>query len=167
MTSIIKVDTIQNSSGTSALSIDSSGRVTKSLIPYLKLDGNSATRVTNHGSGEIFTYFDTAVSQGGLTFDSNTGRITVPVDGIYIFSYKMYFWLDAVARNSMQFRINGTNKKDYAMDLAALGDGSTTDHTMLVHEIHKMNADDYAELFVNADVYAAPVATGCEVVLIG
>ena len=43
MTGIIKVDTIQNNGGTTALTIDSSGRVTLGVPVYVKCTGNNTS----------------------------------------------------------------------------------------------------------------------------
>ena len=90
MTSVLKVDNIQNSSGTSALSIDSNGVVTQPVVPAFRLefDGQSFT-----SSGTKDLLLDTAVDsagtnnrrflQGGMAITSGNASVTVPVTGIY------------------------------------------------------------------------------------
>ena len=82
MTSILKVDTIQNSTGTDALSIDSSGRVTNTTKP--------AFRVYNIATGSSFktghlTYTNVELNQGGH-WDNTNSVFIVPVSGIYLLS---------------------------------------------------------------------------------
>jgi len=86
MTSILKVDNIQNASGASALSIDSSGVVTQPQIPccYVKLTTSNAQDPSN----PYITYntdirFDNIILNRGSCYSESTGRFTVPVAGIY------------------------------------------------------------------------------------
>ena len=85
MTSIIKVDNIQSSGGTAALSIDSSGRVSRSVLPAWRI-GRSANQTISQGSDLADVIFDNSSSencfiQGGCTLSS--GVITVPIAGVY------------------------------------------------------------------------------------
>jgi len=94
MTSILKVDNIQNSSGTSALEIDSSGRVLTPVRPIF-----SATEYSANGSvHEAITAIQWAnvlVNQGNH-FNNTTGIWTCPVDGIY----SVFFNLNLKATNT-------------------------------------------------------------------
>ena len=114
MTSIIKVDNIQNSSGTAALSIDSTGRVFKPSMPFfVLLGGNEADKThqnndtlgaTNDGQA-AFLSSGTIAGIRGFTYTSTTGVITVPVDGVYhvganIYSNASETLLIALYRNS-------------------------------------------------------------------
>ena len=90
MTSIIKVNNIQNSSGTSAMAIDGSGRVTTPAIPAFKV-----TRRNNGGSQAQLTgsdIFKTGQTNGQITVNYNigshfaNGRFTCPVAGLYQFT---------------------------------------------------------------------------------
>ena len=97
MTSILKVDNIQNSSGTSAMSIDSSGNLTPaqkllygSNQPMFSVRGreNSSAitglSLSNTADESSTTYIDswdvTEVDRGNLL---SNGRLVAPVDGIY------------------------------------------------------------------------------------
>ena len=96
MTSIIKVNNIQNSSGTSALTIDGSGNV--SVPNNLSTPGRplfysrgyastiaSATAingVTPSGTIRIMLFDEVAINVGNH-FSNTTGKFTVPVAGIY------------------------------------------------------------------------------------
>ena len=84
MTSILKVDNIHTSGGTSAMTIDSTGRVLMPVVP--------AWRVTKSVVQAVSTTAETAVTfqsssgqncfvNGGVTLTNN--KIVVPVAGIY------------------------------------------------------------------------------------
>lgn len=84
MTSVIKVDNIQNSTGTAALSIDSSGRVTMSNTVFMTrfyLASNHTTNAvatdwtgSNH-SPEIMSI--------GTAVTHSSGNFTFPITGIW------------------------------------------------------------------------------------
>jgi len=167
MSSILKVDTIQNTAGTSALTIDSSGRVAKPVTPYLYLRGNSATRVTDKGTAEVYTNWNVTTTIGGMAFDSSNGRITVPVDGVYIFSAKFYFWMDDASTQGVMVRKNGSTIQEYFTDLTPLGGGSITDHTVTTHEILNLTTSDYIDYSCDADIYGGSNHTNLQAVMIG
>jgi len=89
MSSIIKVDTIQNAAGTTGLTIDSSG--------IIKSGGNNPqffatlSGIVGGLSDQTFVNipFDT-VSQIGTGFNTSTGKFTCPVSGTYIFCAHVY-----------------------------------------------------------------------------
>jgi len=92
MTSILKVDNIQNSSGTSAMTIDSSGRVLFPQIPCACV--SLTTSNTQDGSNPYSTtgadiLFDTVTVNQGSVYNSSNGRFTAPIAGIYEFSYSI------------------------------------------------------------------------------
>ena len=79
MSSILKVDTIQNTGGTTGLTIDSSGRALRPVIPFGQASlGNSPVAAT----AKIGLEYN-IVSGGGLTVDQTNDRMIVPVAGLY------------------------------------------------------------------------------------
>ena len=92
MTSVLKVDNIQNSSGTDAINIDSSGRVTVPARPY----ASAAWNGTSIDSSGKFTGYETSehnLLSGGVKIiyendsgmlNTSTGIITIPVTGVYL-----------------------------------------------------------------------------------
>lgn len=84
MTSILKVDNIQNSSGTSALEINSSGIVSKSVIPHAQVDFGG-TDYASHPVGIIA--FDNAAVNDGNHYDTSTYKFTCPVAGLYLMQF--------------------------------------------------------------------------------
>ena len=79
MSSILKVDTIQNTGGTTGLTIDSSGRLLKPVIPF----GQASTGASPVTGGNKLTLDSNIISGGGLTVDQTNERMIVPVAGLY------------------------------------------------------------------------------------
>lgn len=85
MTSIIKVNNIQNSSGTSALTIDSSGRITKPQLPFFHVEAFTATSSNASQTGVI--NFNGIVTNQGSHWNSSNNRFEAPITGLYQFSF--------------------------------------------------------------------------------
>lgn len=86
MTGILKVDTIQSGGGTSGLTIDSSGRVFRSVIPSWRVKIINAQNVSQNSTHEVAVFNKTSGAkchiQDGITLGSD-GKITIPVAGLY------------------------------------------------------------------------------------
>lgn len=88
MTSILKVDNIQNASGTSALTIDSSGRVKQpnGVFVYAQLTTSNAQDGTHpYTTTNTDIRFDEVKVNRGSAYTESNGRFTAPVAGIYRF----------------------------------------------------------------------------------
>ena len=82
VTGNLDVGTIRSANGTSALTLDSSGRVFRPVLPSWNLMG--IPNAPSAGNQYIFgSGGSTTVVQGGVTHNSTTGAITVPVTGTY------------------------------------------------------------------------------------
>lgn len=95
MASTLKVNTIAHSGGTTAMTIDSGGRMVQSNRPLFfanaKNTANSGAKWSTGGtSGNNFTPipFDTEIIDRTNSFDPSTFKFTVPVAGDYLF----YAW---------------------------------------------------------------------------
>ena len=99
MSSILKVDNIQNTSGTAALTIDSSGRVSKGTSGQLPAFLAHASGNWSTSSGQYNVGNDANLKFGvthynyGSHYSTTTGRFVVPVTGLY------HFW-NCMAMNS-------------------------------------------------------------------
>ena len=83
MTSVLKVDNIQNSSGTDAISIDSDGQVKKPNQLMFRAYYNNG-EIT--ASGDI-PFNGTHENTTGSAFSTSTGKFTVPTAGVWVFSF--------------------------------------------------------------------------------
>ena len=108
MTSVLRVDNIQNASGTSAIEINSSGVPFMKNIPHLSVgfDGSSTAISTNNN------IFNTSVT-GAHIIDSrhditiaSDGDITINTAGIYAINF---FTMASSRYIYLKFNINGTN----------------------------------------------------------
>ena len=80
MTSIIKVDNIQNSSGTSAMTIDSSGTVSLGNPVYFF---GHIEAVANYSSADSVVDFEPQLDTDN-GWSTSTNKYTVPFDGVYL-----------------------------------------------------------------------------------
>lgn len=81
MASIIGVETLQHTNGTTAATIDSSGRVALSNRPYAFADFNGSAYVSKTSGSTLV--FDNAIHNDGGHYNTGTGVFTCPVAGLY------------------------------------------------------------------------------------
>jgi len=132
------------------LRVDASGYVTKPNQARIMFQGNSNGN-TNVGNGEIFgstndgnPAFSTGksfVQAVGITYDSATGRFTVPVAGRYIIHFQAYYNAGAAS-----CRI-GTYINTVQVNLAH---NSSIVGTMHVSFVANMGANDYIDFRQNS-----------------
>ena len=121
MTSVIKVDSIQNSSGTSALSIDSSGNVATQQAMYPKglsywpafvagfsRDPSDWIGVGSNDLVAFDTTSGTDAFDNGSNFNTSTSLFTAPVDGLYRFDFNVYT-LENNTVSQFRFKKDGVN----------------------------------------------------------
>tara|TARA_B110000238_G_scaffold60395_1_gene66073 strand:- start:149 stop:655 length:507 start_codon:yes stop_codon:yes gene_type:complete len=146
MASILKVNEIQHTGGTSALTTDTSGRVFRSNIPHF-IAGISSVAGVDYTSWTKFPFIKQ--THAGIPessdFNDANNRYIAPVAGLYWFSWLARF--DGVGGNYIQteMRVNGTSVSKYR---GLNGPASTTYHTIGSQGIIQLNATDYVEAWV-------------------
>ena len=136
MSSILKVDTIQNTGGTTGLTIDNSGRVLNPNIPYGQFGGPSSTT----SGGNVITFGGRILSGGGMTADSTNHRMIVPVAGLYAIGFTQL--VDNVTNNTNCYmRKNGTKIVGTTAQTAA----NSQYGSMTIHHLISLAANDYID----------------------
>ena len=97
------VQNIKHTNGTTAQTIDSSGRVTRSLIPSFYAYENSGGNVTN--ATATIPYGTTHHNTGGH-YDTSTSTFTAPVAGLYYFDHNYFSGSSSTTRSG--YYKNGT-----------------------------------------------------------
>jgi hypothetical protein len=144
MTSIIKVDQIQNAAGTTGLTIDSDGVVSKSVVPAwrVSLTSDDLRTVTTAAAVPfdlVDSVSDLCFLNGGVTISS--GVITVPKDGIYQVNANIR--VDAVGTGYVILAIR-INNESAAKSEVYMIEGSPPSNYVTVngHEVYKLEAGD-------------------------
>lgn len=169
MTSILKVDTIQNSTGTDALSIDASGNVTTQQAMYPKgltywpafiATGNTSSWSTGNSADTVVAFNSVTNGQAydnGSDFDTTNKRYVAPISGLYSMSFCIYAAATS-SSNGFLFRINGTKLTGYnSIKFHTYGDGAD-DNTQSMTLPMNLTAGDYVDIVCsvnNTDYYIA------------
>lgn len=109
MASILKVNTIQDATNSNtAISVDSSGRVTTPQRPAFHADSSTHETIDPY----FFTSFTTSgigrFNQGGH-LDLSTGIFTAPIAGVYTFGFVFRDTQNTTGRKIGRIFINGTD----------------------------------------------------------
>jgi hypothetical protein len=138
----IKVDTIQNTSGTTGLTIDSTGRVSQSVVPSwrLSLTADQSFTVAAENTIEFDkSSGDNCYLDGGCTLSS--GAVTVPVAGLYIITNSMRF--DSVGSGYAICRIRINNNTAGKSETYVIDGGPNANYDNLnMSEVFKLSAGD-------------------------
>jgi hypothetical protein len=141
MTSVLKVDNIQNSSGTSALSIDGSGNVTATnYIRQTNPIAFSAKSTSGYGAynNQVLPFSVENFDIGG-NYDNTTYRFVAPVDGIYHFDATIHSTTSSAT--PLWIRKNGTNYfRSYYASVAGGYEGQ-----VVINVNMQLSANDYVD----------------------
>ena len=137
--SILKVDSIQNTGGTTGLTIDNNGRVLKPVIPFGQASSNAKT--TN---GNVVNLNSHILSGGGLTVDQTNNRMIVPVAGLYKIGFTEL--TDVAAYVEVLMRKNGSNINGGVAQTGTSHQYGELGHHMVI----SLEANDYIDWYCNA-----------------
>ncbi len=145
MSSVLKVDAIQNTAGTSALTIDSSGRVVTPARPafHAKKSGSAAWQSLG-GTSQVTIPLDATTYNVGGHYNTSNYRFTAPVAGIYFFHAQIYH--DANSYFQVRIRVNGSN-----IVFATNRDQGTTTHATLSYQLAVNDYVDVTGAISNSD----------------
>ena len=105
MTSQLNVNSIAHSNETTAITIDTSGRIKAPQTPLFQ-----ATCITPYAMTQTYTelvYSQEEVDIGG-NYNNSNGRFTAPIDGLYEFAYASIGMQNATCYR-YRLRINGSD----------------------------------------------------------
>ena len=139
------VQNIKYDASTTAMTIDSAGRVVSPAKPAFM-----ARRTSNQSTGVVI--FDTAVVNQGSHYDTSTGKFTAPVAGVYSFSTVVLSNNDGTDNYfRSEIHINGTT---YAVSQAYTF--SDNDFGSSFSTVASLSANDYVQVVaVTAPVYGS------------
>ena len=136
--SVLKVDSIQNTGGTTALTIHSTGAILKPVIPYGQgSKAGSAQTPTNK-----LTIDSNVLSGGGLTVDQTNHRMIVPIAGLYAIGFTQLS--DNTNTNTeVHMRKNGNQIPGSSSQTHGGSWGTLSQHSII-----ELAANDYIEWWV-------------------
>jgi len=139
MSSILGVETLQHTNGTTALTIDSSGRVFTPARPAFHAYKGDDTSLQASG-----TYiFNSTFTNIGNCYDTTTGRFTAPVNGVYVFSTSLQMYGASGGRN-LQFFKNGSQLHSGGnAEVVGQTPNTTTHQTVSYTAVLELVATDY------------------------
>lgn len=134
--STLKVEAIQHTNGTSAMTVDSSGRVNFPQKPIFQGSFSSYTSNTSNYNPNLNTTFNR-----GFTITAASSRITVPISGVY------YFYCQQLIRTAgtsvyLNIRPNGISNEAYAYN-----EGGTTPTDVIVAASINLTAGQYVDFY--------------------
>ena len=154
MASELHVDAIKHSGGTSAMTIDSSGRVLSPNVPCFHVYNDD----TNFSSTSLVKWTaNVAVVNNGNGFDLSNNRFVAPVAGHYYMAWSALFRSVTSGFRVWWYKNGGiyTNPSDTAASDIYVNDSGQVMGTMT--GVFNLNASDYVEVYVQSlgagDVY--------------
>ena len=102
MASTLKVQNIAHTGGTTAMTIDSSGRVQNPTNPSFFATRDAGTFTTNNG----VIVFNNVRHNIGSHYDNTTGVFTAPVNGIYLINFSLISGNTSLVEGEIQVNSN-------------------------------------------------------------
>jgi len=130
------VQNIKHTNGTTAQTVDSSGRVLKPVIPFGQASSNAKTSSSN-----VVNLNSHVISGGGLTVDQSNNRMIVPVTGLYQIGFTEL--ADVAAYTEIVMRKNGSNISGGRAQTGTSHQYGELGHNMLI----SLSTDDYIDWY--------------------
>ena len=144
MASIIGVETLQHTNGTTAATIDSSGNVEingKLSHDYVYGQGSQGSTTSAGNSITLDTNRD---SSGGVTFEDSNVSIKVPVAGLYLIGYHV---LGDLGSGNLDMHIN---KNGTMIAGSKLQDTNSTNDNASAQVLEVLAANDKISWYINS-----------------
>ena len=150
-----KVNTIKHSGGTTAMTIDSSGRVLQPSVPAFRVGLTSDQSITNANTNTTVEWnegtsseSDNCFTQGGFSWSS--GVLTIPVAGVYSFSILLR--LDSIGSGNCNAKIIKNNEVTGNKEFVSLeGAPASNFQAVTGSGIFKCSANDTIKVTVYAE----------------
>ena len=151
----LQVETISHTNNTTAMTIDSSGRVLQPTIPAFRVGIVNSISYTSSGSDITIEWDegtssenDNCFSQGGFSW--NSGVATIPISGIYQFDVTIR--VDNVGVGLLVLKIKKNNSDTNNQEYYSIeGDPASDYQALTVGGVFKMTANDT----VRATIYSS------------
>lgn len=143
--STLKVDTIKHSGGTSALTLDNTGRLTRSVIPSWRVAISGADIAHTTAGATVEVAFNNSSTEncflaGGCTMAS--GVITVPVTGLYQMATSIRFGFVTSADYIIVKIIKNGVTTNASESYAIVDDHGALYHTITLTDLYQCDAGD-------------------------
>ena len=150
MSSILKVDQLQDSGGNAIITSDGSGNITQSIA------GASNAFMTNGMSGNASgtLVFNNEILDDGGNYNTSNGRYTAPSDGKYIFFFHA---LSAGSGSNIYFEVNGSTLGGMGAQWGYTHSGADPDK---ITAILNLSQNDYVTAVAQSSVLASYIFFG-------
>lgn len=148
----IKIDTIKNATGTAAMAIDSAGRVVMPARPMFNVGRGTPSGVINTGTSYVNFAADIITSNIGNHYNSTLHRFVCPVDGVY--SFHFYTIFASMTNGGIMFKVNGST-----VAIAHCTNATANWNTVTLPLVTSISANDYVEAFwdsQNGNFHSSP-----------
>ena len=135
------VQNIKHTNGTTAMTVDSSGRVATPARPAF-----SARRTANQdfsGGSEVKAEFPTAEFNIGNHYDTSNSKFTCPVAGVYLFAVHVYIY--SSNNPEVNFYINSINKARMTNQLSS---SNVNPNSANGTKLFNLSANDEVEVYI-------------------
>ena len=143
MAGIVGLTELQHQNGTSAMTVDASGRVLMPNQPYFEVTMADNANYPTRSAGTAFAFNSARVNRGGH-FNTTTYRFTAPIAGIYLFTAS-FITNDSTPTGRIMFYVNGNSSYNgirHGINGSNTGGGGGTNSVATI----QLEANDYVDV---------------------